>query len=162
MPSFSIREAVHADRPAVLELIPRLRQFGPVALRSPEALDAGETRTLTQFFDSPDAGARLWVADSRGRVQGAAYATVMRDYFTGERHGHLGIFMVSVQSEGIGVGFALLETVETWASESRFRFLTLNVFAANARARAFYERHQFAPDYVRYLKPLPIRSAGTT
>ncbi len=132
-----------------------------MALRSPAVLDAGEARTLTRFFDSPDADARLWVAASQDQVDGAAYATVLRDYFSGERHGHLGIFMVAEHSEGRGVASALLQIVERWAAESGFRFLTLNVFAANARARAFYESHQFAPDYVRYLKPMPASAADT-
>jgi RimJ/RimL family protein N-acetyltransferase len=33
--------------------------------------------------------------------------------------------------------------------------LTLNVFVANARARAVYERAGFTPDTMRYAKPLP-------
>jgi hypothetical protein len=35
-----------------------------------------------------------------------------------------------------------------------FRFLTLNVFAQNARAAAFYERASLRPDFVRMVKPL--------
>ena len=148
----SIREGRPQDRQAVLALVPRLREFGPVAFRAPEVLDAGEARTLTEFFDSPVGEDRLWVADSQEHLLGAAYATVLSDYFTRERHGHLGIFMVAQDAEGAGVAAALLAHVERWARHSGFRFLTLNVFAGNERARAFYERHEFKPDYVRYLK----------
>jgi hypothetical protein len=51
-------------------------------------------------------------------------------------------------------GRALMDTVEDWARAQKSRFLTLNVFAANQRALAFYERSAFRADYVRFMKPL--------
>jgi GNAT superfamily N-acetyltransferase len=154
MPTCNVRAATPEDRQRVLDLVPRLRAFGSVPLRSPGELDAGEARTLNGYFDAPPDGARLWVAESDGVLKGAAYAQVLTDYFTQERHGHLGIFMVAEQSEGRGVAGVLLKAVEAWGSDSGFRFLTLNVFAGNARALAFYEHHEFSADYVRYIKPL--------
>jgi GNAT superfamily N-acetyltransferase len=154
MPHNDVRVAQAADRQGVLALVPRLREFGSVLLRPVDALDAGEARTLNAYFDLPTEGAKLWVAKANEHIIGAAYATVMIDYFTREQHAHLGIFMVAQASEGSGVAGALLDTVERWAGDCGFRFLTLNVFAANERARRFYERHQFEADIVRYLKPI--------
>src|ERR1700744_6086855 len=93
-----IRAAIAADRAPVLALIPRLRSFGSVPLRSDDALDAGEHRTLSRFFDSLPAseGKCLWVADvGLGQVVGVAYAERLRDYFTNEFHGHLGVLAVA-------------------------------------------------------------------
>jgi GNAT superfamily N-acetyltransferase len=152
-----IRAARNDDRTEVMRMVPRLRDFGLVAFRPPEMLDAGEMRTLNRFFDAPRDGARLWVAESEVcQIVGAAYAEVLTDYFTNEHHGHLGILMVDGNSEGIGVGAAMLETVERWADDCGFRFLTLNVFTGNDRAMAFYERHRFKPDVVRYIKPVTL------
>jgi len=53
------------------------------------------------------------------------------------------------------VGRALLAAVEAWSVARGHRFVTLNVFADNARARAVYERAGYAPDTLRYLKTLP-------
>jgi ribosomal protein S18 acetylase RimI-like enzyme len=151
-----IRPAIPADREAVLALVPRLRAFGPPPLRPAEALDAGEHRTIDQFFSAPPEGARLWVAAGEdGAVLGMAYAEEAVDYFTRERHGHLGIIAVAEAAEGRGVGRELLATVERWAAGQGFRFLTLNVFATNARAIAVYQRAGYRPDTVRYLKELP-------
>ena len=87
-------------------------------------------------------------------VIGAAYAECLIDYFSRERHGHLGILVVSEAAQGRGVGQALLMCVESWGHEQGFRLLTLNVFFANEGARRFYERAAFSPDFVRYIKPL--------
>jgi GNAT superfamily N-acetyltransferase len=56
--------------------------------------------------------------------------------------------------EGKGVGRALLDAIEAWSVASRHRFLTLNVFVANAHAQKFYERAGYAPDTMRYYKKM--------
>ena len=138
-----------------MRLVPRLGELGSVAFRSPEVLDQGEMRTLNRFFDEPGDGARLWVAEAdTGQILGAAYAEVLTDYFTSEQHAHLGIVMVDGNCEGTGVVGALLDLVEQGSADAGFRFLTLNVFAGNDRAKSFYERHHFHPDIVRYIKPV--------
>ncbi len=123
--------------------------------RSPQALDAGERRTLARYFAAPAEGSRLWVAEGDdGVLLGAAYGESLWDYFTEETHGHLGILVVARQAARRGVGRALIQAVESWARERGFRFLTLNVFARNFDARQFYERSGFSEDTVRYVKPL--------
>jgi GNAT superfamily N-acetyltransferase len=162
------RPARVEDRPQVLALVPRLRAFGPPPLRPAEALDAGERRTLDRFFDAPPDGARLWVAQGQGpngALLGAAYAESAVDYFTQEVHGHLGILVVAAEAEGRGVGRSLLDAVEDWATEQGHRFLTLNVFSGNERARALYTHAGYRLDTVRYVKellPSPITNIGRT
>ena len=153
--SFTIRPAASRDAAAVLALVPRLRAFEPPStFRPPAALDAGEQRTLQRFFDGNPAGAYLWVAEDEDNVVGMAYAERATDYFTQETHGHLGILAVAENAEGRGVGKALLATVEQWSRDAGFRFLSLNVFADNARAIAVYEKAGYRADFVRYVKPL--------
>ena len=155
MTSFLVRPAAPCDLAGVVALVPRLRAFGAPPLRPIEALDAAEQRTIEQFFDAPPEGAHLWVAVTADRgVIGAAYAHDAKDYFTGETHGHLGILAVSADVEGQGVGRALMAGVERWAAERAYRFITLNVFAGNARALGVYERAGYRPDTMRYVKEL--------
>jgi ribosomal protein S18 acetylase RimI-like enzyme len=153
--SFTVRPATSSDAAAVLALVPRLRAFqASSTLRSPEALDAGEQRTLQRFFGANPAGTFLWVAEEQGTVVGMAYAERATDYFTQESHGHLGILAVAEHAEGRGIGKALLETVERWSRDAGFRFLSLNVFADNARAIGVYEKAAYRADFVRYVKRL--------
>jgi GNAT superfamily N-acetyltransferase len=78
-----------------------------------------------------------------------------QDYFTGVRHGHIGILAVTETAEGRGAGGALMRAAEAWARDRGYPALTLNVFDANQRARRMYEHFGFRPDTVKYLKPLP-------
>jgi GNAT superfamily N-acetyltransferase len=150
-----VRPAIAADRDFIVGVVPRLRAFGTPPLRSTDALDRAERRALDRALASPHEDATLLVAELEGEgAAGVAYAETDVDYFTGEQHGHLAIIAVAAPGEGRGVGRALIAAVERWASERGYRFLTLNVFADNARARRVYERAGYAPDTVRYFKEL--------
>lgn len=150
-----VRGASPADHDAVVALVPRLRAFGAAPLRPPEALDRAERELLERALQAPEADAMLLVADlSEVGPIGIAYMQSATDYFTGERHGHLAILAVAADGEGKGVGRLLLAAAERWAQQRSYRFLSLNVFAANARARAVYERAGFAVDTLRYFKEL--------
>ncbi|HEX6532977.1 MAG TPA: GNAT family N-acetyltransferase [Gemmatimonadaceae bacterium] len=156
-----VRAATAADRELILGLVPRLRAFGPPPLRPADALDGAERRALEQALAAPRPDATLLVAelDEMGPA-GIAYAETAVDYFTGERHGHLAILIVAEHGEGRGVGRALIAASEEWAASLGYRFMTLNVFAGNARARAVYERAGWAPDTIKYVKELRRASAG--
>jgi GNAT superfamily N-acetyltransferase len=157
--AIGVRPVTPADRDAVVALVPRLRAFGDAPLRSPDALDRAEREALERALQAaPDAtdaesDAVLLVAELEGLgVAGIAYVQTATDYFTQERHGHLA---VDERGEGQGVGRALLAATERWCEARGHRFVTLNVFADNLRARAVYERAGFAPDTLRYYKELP-------
>jgi ribosomal protein S18 acetylase RimI-like enzyme len=150
----NIRPATQSDEARVLALVPQLRSFEPATFRSADALDAGESGTLHRFFAEHPAGTRLWVAEANGALIGAAYVETATDYFTAECHGHLGILVVAKEAQGMGVGQALMATVEDWARNEGFRFISLNVFADNVRAISLYEKRAYRPDFVRYVKQL--------
>ncbi len=149
-----IRPAAEEDRAFILSTVPRLRAFGPPPLRPADALDRAERAALEAALADEADDAILLVGELDGGAAGFAYAHTATDYFTGERHGHLAIIAVAEAGEGRGVGRALLEAVEGWSSARGHRFITLNVFAGNGRARAVYERAGYGPDTVRYAKEL--------
>jgi GNAT superfamily N-acetyltransferase len=153
--TLTVRAATVADREFILRLVPRLRAFGEPPLRPAAALDEAERRALERALAALPPDATLLVAELGAAPAGVAYAESATDYFTGERHGHLAILIVAAGGAGHGVGRALLAAVEAWAAARGYRYVTLNVFAANARARGVYERAGYAPDTVRYAKELP-------
>lgn len=151
-----VRAATPADRDFITGVVPRLRAFGPPPLRPADALDRAEVEALRQALDDPAPNSVLLVAELEGvGPAGVALADTAVDYFTHERHGHLSIIIVSEEGEGHGVGRALLEAVEAWSAARGHRFITLNVFAGNQRARRVYERAGYVEDTVRYVKELP-------
>ena len=152
----TIRAPVAGDREQILALIPRLRAFGPPALRPIEDLDRAESEAITKALDAPPAGSVVLVAESDGMsgVAGVAYVETHEDYFTNEKHAHLSILSVAEEAEGHGVGRALLNAVDEWTRARGYRFVTLNVFGGNERARRVYERAGYQVDAVKYLKPI--------
>ena len=150
--SIRVRPARGADRAFVLETAARLADFGPPVWRTPEELVEGEARTLRDFFESPDDGTRLLIAETADGRVGFVLVEELRDYFTLERHGHVGILAVTAGAEGRGAGGALLRAAEAWARDRGFQTLTLNVFSGNQHARAVYEHLGFEEDTVKYVK----------
>jgi GNAT superfamily N-acetyltransferase len=138
----------------VLETAARLAAFGPPAWRTAEELVEGEARTLRDFFESHDEASRLLIAESGQHRLGFVLLEELRDYFTLERHGHVGILAVTEEAEGGGAGGALMRAAESWARERGYRTLTLNVFEGNQHARDVYEHLGFVPDTIKYVKML--------
>lgn len=154
--TITIRGPRSDDRDEILALVPRLRAFGPSGVRPVEDLDRAERGALAKALDLPPAGSVVVVAESdamRG-VAGVAYIETQTDYFTREQHAHLAILSVAEEAEGHGVGRALLEAVDEWTRARGYRFVTLNVFGGNERARRVYERAGYSIDAVKYLKEL--------
>ena len=151
----TIRPARPDDRAFVLAALPRLAEFGPPPWRPPAELAAGEARTAEAFFTAAAPGAVMLVAErSGGERAGFVYLERVRDYFTGEEHGHVGIIVVAAGADGRGVGGALMRAAETWARDAGFRRLTLTVFAGNRRAREVYEHLGYRAETLRYVKLL--------
>ena len=138
----------------MLDTAARLAAFGPPPWRTAEELVEGEARTLRDFFESPDDGSRLLIAESGDHRLGFVLLEELRDYFTLERHGHIGILAVTADAEGKGAGGALMRAAESWARDRGYRTLTLNVFGGNQHARDVYEHLGFVQDTVKYVKIL--------
>jgi ribosomal protein S18 acetylase RimI-like enzyme len=151
-----VRPARPSDREFVLELCHRLAEGFPLpSWRRPDEIARAEQAALESFFASPsDDSAALVAEDAAGTRLGFVYLLVLTDYFRQEAHAHVSILAVHGSAEGRGVGRALLEAADDWARQRGYRAITLNVFDANARARALYGRMGYAPETLRYFKPL--------
>jgi GNAT superfamily N-acetyltransferase len=151
----AVRAARADDREFVLSTARRLGEFGAPPWRSPEEIVAGEARTLVDFFESPAPGTALLLAEGlEGRRLGFVYLESPTDYFTGQKHGHIGILAVALEAEGTGAGSALLREAEAWSRSQGLSKLTLHVFAANRHAREVYEHFGYSPETLRYVKAL--------
>lgn len=149
-----VRGARDADRTFVLETAARLAAFGPPPWRTVDEIIEAEARTLRDVFESPDDGSRVLIAEAGDERLGFMLLEELRDYFTLERHGHVGILAVTDGAEGQGVGGALIRAAESWARDRGYRTLTLNVFTGNQHARDVYEHLGFEPDTIKYIKAL--------
>jgi GNAT superfamily N-acetyltransferase len=124
-----------------------------VSPRDPAALDRffsdlGDGNFLTKQ------GAQAFVATIDGQPCGVISFYPDKDYFTDHPRAYVDNLAVAQESEGKGVGRALLDSVERWARDQGYREVVLDVFAGNQRAIAFYERQGYRPDHIRMAKPL--------
>ena len=157
MSGIVVRGGTAADREFVIDTARRFAAFGPPPWRSALEVVAGEIRCLDDFFDGradTPAGPELLLAEQAGEPMGFAFLEPALDYFSGERHGHVGMIAVTQAAEGRGAGAALMQAAEDWARSRGYPKLTLNVFEGNHRARRVYERFGYQVETVRYVKLL--------
>jgi len=154
MSGIIVRDGTAADRDFVVDTARRFAAFGPPPWRSPMEVIAGEVRCLDDFFDGGLPGPALLVAEQSGKPIGFAFLEPALDYFSGEKHGHVGMIAVTEAAEGRGAGAALMRAAEDWARSCGYPKLTLNVFEGNQRARQVYERFGYQIETLRYVKVL--------
>ena len=155
----AVREGTAADRDFVIDTARRFASFGPPPWRPELEVVAGEVRCLDDFFDGRLKGPVLLIVEDEadegtGARLGFAFLEPAIDYFSGDRHGHLGMIAVTETAEGRGAGAALMRAAEDWARRSGYPKLTLNVFEGNGRARRMYERFGYRVETLRYVKPI--------
>ncbi|GAC1649431.1 MAG: hypothetical protein NVS4B3_06490 [Gemmatimonadaceae bacterium] len=154
-PTPLIRPVASTDRDWILALVPRLHEFGPPGWRDAHQMTAAATAVIAEKLGRMPPSSAILVAETAGGVPlGFVHLESASDYFTGEQHGHISDIIVDRAHEGSGAGRALMRAAEGWAGDRGYRLLTLNVFGANARARALYEHLGYAPETTRYVKAL--------
>ena len=149
-----LRAARPEDELTLLELTRRLALFQPPAWRTREEIILADHPILVGALRHPADENSIIVAEFGGSIAGFVFSTTKQDYFTGRDHAHVEVLTVAESAEGKGVGRALLQAAETWATQRGYPHITLNVFAVNERARAVYERNGYGQETVHYLKPL--------
>lgn len=148
-----IRRATRDDERALRALASRMANFEPPAWRTAEEITEADGRSMLAALEMDHPDGEVFIADVGGVAEGCLHMLVARDFF-GHRHGHISVIATSEAAEGTGVGRALMAFAEDWARERHLPLITLNVFAANARARRFYEKAGFQVELMKYAKPL--------
>jgi ribosomal protein S18 acetylase RimI-like enzyme len=148
-----IRAAGDHDRPAVLQLAPRLAE-GVAPWRDHQAALLAAQQWLTDSFA---AAARqdgtVLVAVCKASIAGVI--TISEQcHFTGELDGYIGELAVAAHETRRGIGRALIAAAETWARDRGLRNLTLHTGIANIPARDFYAALGFQEEELRLTRPL--------
>ena len=148
-----IRPALVADETFLTTLAWRLTDFDLPSWRRPGDIAMADARDMVAAVREGSPDNEVWVAERSGVAAGCLHILLATDFF-GTRHAHISVIATTEAAEGTGTGRALLAHAEQWARNRGQSLLTLNVFAANERARRFYERAGLAPEMLKYAKPL--------
>lgn len=149
------RAAAPDDADAIAGLLPRLVTFEPLPPgRQRDELWRPDLIGLEKWAAGEEPSAVVRVATRDDEVVGAGMVTFGPDPFSARLNAHLLAIVVSPSVDGQGVGQQLMAELE---SEARVRgavTMSLNVFSANERARALYERLGFHEELIRAVRPL--------
>jgi ribosomal protein S18 acetylase RimI-like enzyme len=156
------RPAVAADEPLLITLAAELGAFPVPAWRTALEIGRADRSLMLAALHRPSPDAVIAVAESpAGDPAGFVFVSTRTDYFTGERHAHVEVVAVAPLVRRRGVGRALIDEAERWASARGDRVITLNVFDANRRARALYARLGYVPETIHYRKALGVDAVAT-
>ncbi len=150
-----IRPAVPADEDFLVGLTARLADFDLPSWRTSGQIADADLGLLREALHRPTSDTAILVAESPpGTPSGFALISTKTDYFTRERHAHIEALAVRHDCEGQGLGRALLEAAQKWATERGDSQITLNASWQNSRARAVYDRLGWEPETIHYRKGL--------
>ncbi|WP_029014796.1 GNAT family N-acetyltransferase [Niveispirillum irakense] len=153
-----IRPATQDDSDFIHALAPRLAGVADLAWRSADEVMRFQRAFMHETLEMPRAGAVTFIAcaddEEGGERLGFIHAEPQLDIFTDRNAVYIPLLAVSDAAEGKGVAKALMARVEEWAREQGYAHVALDVFASNARGRAFYARQGYGEETLRLVKDI--------
>lgn len=119
--------------------MPSLLEFGSPTWADAEALAPGFADVLARAVRAPDPRSTVLIAESTDGTRLGFISLRVREDVTGVERGHVADLAVIGDARRMGVGTALMRAGEAWARTRGLSALSLDVWATNERARAFYE-----------------------
>lgn len=150
-----IRPATAADLPFIHSLAPRLAGAADLSWRSGDEVMRFQRCFMHETLEAPKPGAVTFIAeDESGVPSGFVHAEPMLDIFTDQIAAYIPLLAVTEAAEGQGTAKTLMAAVEEWAKGQGYASLSLDVFASNARGRAFYARLGYGEETLRLVKDI--------
>jgi ribosomal protein S18 acetylase RimI-like enzyme len=134
-----IRTASQSDADFVAGFVPSLLEFGSPGWSDVEALAAGYAEVLAGAVRGQDSRSTVLIAQRADGVRLGFISLRVREDVRGIERGHVADLGVINEVRRTGVGSALMSAGEAWARERGLPALSLDVWAANEPAWAFYE-----------------------
>ncbi len=157
-PNVAIRPATSEDAAFIGDLTSRFAETGSPPWRDPGRMAHFFRRSIGEIAELVAADAvnpreAVLIATGEGAAP-LGFIHLRPDLcgLTREWQGYVNALAVSATAEGRGIGRALLLAGESWARERGFRYLALDTFGTNERARAFYEHLGFAEESLKLVK----------
>ena len=153
-----IRPAAVTDTPAIAALAQEVHAIHAAARPDLFQPSSATVVTATDVAHlAMDPNLVVLVAIVAGEIVGYAHAEVQRTPATSYKQAHAVLHLhamgVTARSRGRGVGRAILSAVRAAARSRELGEVSLDVYAFNSTARAFYECEGFVPLKERLIAP---------
>jgi len=152
--SLMIRNAKTTDRDFIFELSPRLAEVAKLTWHTDAIIQTMQDDYITEVLDKTLAPQVTLIAEQGETSLGFIHACSHKDSISGEVCGTVPLLAVSSNSQGMGVGQALMKAAEAWAKEQGYRLLHLEVFANNNKAHGFYQNLGFKAETLHMIKEI--------
>lgn len=153
----TVRKALPGDADFIAQHAHRMLDFTLPDWRANEKTEMikADINHLSKTLQAGDENDALFIAeDESNNPLGFVRVNMQTDYYTGEQHAHVNDIVIAKQAEGRGAGKLLLNKADEWAKQKNARWITLNVFENNLRARNVYEKAGYKIEWIKYLKEL--------
>jgi ribosomal protein S18 acetylase RimI-like enzyme len=153
----TVRKALPEDATFISAHAHRMLNFNLPGWRANEKdiMVKADINHLTKTLQTDDENDAMFIAeDESNSPLGFIRVNMQTDYFTGEEHAHVNDIVVTAEAEGKGAGKLLLKKADEWAKAKNARWITLNVFNENYRARKVYEKAGYKTEWIKYLKEI--------
>lgn len=150
----AIRAACGADAEFVAGLVSSLLEFGSPAWNDAKALAPGFAEVLASAVRAQDSRSTVLIAETANGTRLGFISLRVREDVTGIERGHVADLGVIEEGRRMGVGSALMRAGEAWARERGLPVLSLDLWATNERARAFYETLGYSAESLCLFKRL--------
>jgi ribosomal protein S18 acetylase RimI-like enzyme len=153
----TIRKAIPEDAIFIAAHAHRMLNFKLPNWRAHEkdAMIKADINHLTKALQTNDENDVIFIAEDESKTPlGFLRVNMQEDYFTGEQQAHVNDIVVTAEAEGKGAGKLLLAKADEWAKQKNARWITLNVFDENFRARKVYEKAGYNIEWIKYLKEI--------
>ncbi|WP_019028645.1 GNAT family N-acetyltransferase [Colwellia piezophila] len=152
--NLTIRPANDADREFIFGLSPRLAEVAGLPWHTDAVMKKMQDDYIAEVIDNPGAAKITLIAEKDNILLGFIHACSHKDSISGEICGTVPLLAVSPNTQGLGVGKALMKAAENWAQEQGYRLLHLEVFANNNKAQGFYQNLGFAAETLHMIKEI--------
>jgi GNAT superfamily N-acetyltransferase len=147
--SLAVREAILADASAIAVLITELGYpTTPAEMRG----------RLSGLLEDP--GYVTFVAELDGSLVGVSGGAISRYFEKDGMYACLVALAVAAAHQGLGVGSALVDAVERWATAKGAVDIVVNSGSHRGEAHLFYKRQGYRITGVRLVKPLEAERSG--
>jgi len=150
----SVRRATESDRDFVVGLVPSLLAFGSPVSQDAENLIPGFGSVLAEAVSAQDSRSTVLIAQGIDTTRLGFISLKVREDVTGAERAHVADLAVVPSARRMGVGTALMEAAESWSRERGLPVLSLDVWATNDAAMAFYRRLGYSAESVCMIKQL--------
>jgi GNAT superfamily N-acetyltransferase len=149
-----IRAAVESDRSFIFQLSPRLAEVAVLKWHSDEVIQKMQDDYISEMLINTIVPHTTLIAEKDSIPLGFIHARSHIDSISGETCGTVPLLAVSPKAQGLGIGRALINSVELWAKGLDYRLLHLEVFAQNKGAHNFYQKQGFEAETLHMIKQL--------